>query len=74
MVPFPDYPPEFWATAAIAVLLIGIAKGGFGGGPGLLATPLMALTIPVSEAAALLLPLLKSYRGSLLDPSLSQGV
>jgi uncharacterized protein len=40
------------------VMLIGIAKAGFGAGVGVLATPLMALTIPVAEAAALLLPLL----------------
>lgn len=55
---FPDYPPEFWIAASIAVILVGIAKAGFGGGPGLLATPLIALTIPVADAAALLLPLL----------------
>ena len=54
----PDYPPEFWITAAIAIVFVGIAKAGFGGGVGVLATPLMALTIPVTDAAALLLPLL----------------
>ena len=54
----PDYPPEFWIAASIAVILVGIAKAGFGGGPGLLATPLIALTIGVADAAALLLPLL----------------
>jgi uncharacterized membrane protein YfcA len=37
---------------------VGIAKAGFGGGAGIVATPLLALTIPVPEAAALLLPLL----------------
>ena len=41
-----------------AILLVGIAKAGFGGGVGVIATPLVALTIPVSEAAALMLPLL----------------
>lgn len=35
-----------------------MGKSGFGGGLGLLAVPLMALTIPPVEAAALLLPLL----------------
>ena len=54
----PAYPPEFWVAASLAVILIGIAKAGFGGGPGMLATPLIALTIPVADAAALLLPLL----------------
>ena len=54
----PDYSTTFWVTAVLAVILVGIAKAGFGGGAGLIATPLLALTIPVTEAAALLLPLL----------------
>ncbi|MCA9970216.1 MAG: sulfite exporter TauE/SafE family protein [Anaerolineales bacterium] len=54
----PDYPALFWVTAVAAVLLVGIAKAGFGGGVGVIATPLMALTIPVADAAALLLPIL----------------
>ena len=37
---------------------MGISKAGFGTGVGVIATPLMALTIPVADAAALLLPLL----------------
>jgi uncharacterized membrane protein YfcA len=54
----PEYPPEFWITAVIAVIMLGIAKAGFGGGVAVIATPLMALTISVTDAAALLLPLL----------------
>lgn len=54
----PAYPPGFWFAAAAAVILLGIAKAGFGGGAGVIGTPLMALTIPVGEAVALLLPLL----------------
>ncbi len=54
----PDYPTAFWVTAVIAIVMVGIAKAGFGGGVGILATPLMALTISVPDAAALLLPLL----------------
>ena len=54
----PDYPQYFWITAVTAVILVGIAKAGFGGGIGVIATPLLALTLPVAEAAALLLPLL----------------
>lgn len=54
----PDYPTLFWVTAVLAVILIGLSKAGFGGGVGAIATPLMALTIPVSDAAAILLPLL----------------
>jgi hypothetical protein len=54
----PDYPTAFWISAVAAVLLVGIAKAGFGGGGGVIATPLMSLTIPPAEAAALLLILL----------------
>ncbi len=54
----PDYPLSFWMLAAISVVFVGIAKAGFGGGIGILATPLMALVIPVTDAAAILLPLL----------------
>jgi uncharacterized membrane protein YfcA len=58
MLSLPQYPNYFWLTAVIAILVIGISKAGFGGGVGALATPLLALTIPVAEAAALMLPLL----------------
>ena len=54
----PVYPTAFWVCAVGAVLLIGIAKAGFGGGVGILAVPLLALTVPVADAVALLLPLL----------------
>jgi uncharacterized protein len=54
----PDYPASFWLVAIVAVLLIGIAKAGFAGGVGTLATPLVSLTIGVAQAAAILLPLL----------------
>lgn len=54
----PEYPPLFWLCASVAVVMIGIAKAGFGGGVGVIGTPLMALTIPVGDAVALLLPLL----------------
>lgn len=55
---FPDYPTTFWVLAVLSVVFVGIAKAGFGGGVGVVATPLMALTIPVADAAAILLPLL----------------
>lgn len=42
----------------MAVIILGMDKAGFGGGIGFVATPLMALTISVPDAAALLLPLL----------------
>ena len=48
----------FWAAAIPAVLLAGISKGGFGGGLGFAATPLIALAAGPAEAAAIMLPLL----------------
>jgi len=49
--------PWFWALAIPAVALTGISKGGLGGGAAV-ATPLMALTIPPAQAAAIMLPVL----------------
>jgi uncharacterized membrane protein YfcA len=57
-VNLPEYSAAFWVTAVFAITLIGVSKAGFGGGVGAIATPLLALTIPVADAAALLLPLL----------------
>jgi uncharacterized protein len=50
--------PFFYAVAVPAVLLMGLAKSGFLGGFGALAVPLMALAVPVPQAAAVMLPLL----------------
>lgn len=84
-----SHPLEFWLFAGLAVLLIGVAKAGFGSGIGVAATPLLALVLPVVEAAALLLPLLlvadvfavRHYRGTfdrsnlwLLLPSAAVGI
>ena len=49
--------PLFLATAFAAVLLVGLAKGGFSG-IGMAATPLLALTMPPLQALAILLPIL----------------
>ena len=49
--------PAFLAAAFIAVLLVGLAKGGFSG-IGMAATPLLALTMPPLQALAILLPIL----------------
>lgn len=48
----------FYAAAIPAILLVGISKGGFGSGAGMFATPLIALTLPIPQAAAILLPIL----------------
>jgi len=50
--------PWFYAVAVPAVLLTGISKGGFGGGLGVLAVPLLSLQVPPLQAAAILLPIL----------------
>lgn len=50
--------PVFYAWAIPAVLLIGLAKSGFLSGFGAVATPLMAMAVPVPQAAAIMLPLL----------------
>jgi uncharacterized protein len=50
--------PFFYLVAIPAILLMGISKGGFGSGAGLFATPLMALAVPIPQAAAILLPIL----------------
>lgn len=50
--------PWFYAVAVPAVLLTGLSKSGFATGFGSLATPMMALTLPAPQAAAIMLPLL----------------
>jgi uncharacterized membrane protein YfcA len=50
--------PETYTVAALAIILVGISKAGFGGGTGILATPLLAMVFPASEAIGILLPLL----------------
>lgn len=50
--------PWFYAVGVPAVLLMGLSKTGFGAGFGALAVPLMALAVPVPQAAAIMLPLL----------------
>lgn len=50
--------PWFYVVAVPAVLLMGLAKSGFLMGFGALATPMLALTLPVPQAAAVMMPLL----------------
>lgn len=49
--------PFALTMAVLAVVIVGMAKGGFSG-LGVLGTPLLALAMPASTAAALLLPVL----------------
>jgi len=63
--------PWFYVLAVPVVLLVGISKGGFGGGAGLVAVPALSLVMPLPRAAAILLPILcvmdlfavSAYRG-----------
>lgn len=48
----------FYLVAIPAVLLLGISKSGFGSGFGSLAVPMMALSVTVPQAAAILMPVL----------------
>jgi uncharacterized membrane protein YfcA len=50
--------PWFYAVAIPAVIIVGLAKGGFGGGVSILGVPLMALVVPPLEAAAIMLPIM----------------
>ena len=50
--------PWFYAVAIPAVLLVGLSKGGFAGGLGILGVPLMALAVSPLQAAGILLPIL----------------
>ena len=64
--------PFFYAVAIPAVLVMGVSKGGFGSGLGIMATPMVALAVPTPQAAAIMLPILlvmdvtglAAYRGT----------
>jgi uncharacterized membrane protein YfcA len=51
-------PALYLAAIVAAVLLTGFSKGGFGGGLGVLATPLMMQVLPANVALAMMLPIL----------------
>jgi uncharacterized membrane protein YfcA len=48
----------FFSVAIPAVLFAAVSKGGFGGGAGFVASPLLALVLEPAQAVALMLPLL----------------
>jgi uncharacterized protein len=50
--------PWFYVVGVPAVLLYGISKGGFGGAISIVSVPMMALMMPPTQAAAILLPIL----------------
>jgi uncharacterized membrane protein YfcA len=61
--------PLFYLCAIPAVLLYGIAKGGFGGNIAILSVPLMALVMSPQQAAAILLPILIAGTGRIFASS-----
>ncbi|MEZ5909223.1 MAG: sulfite exporter TauE/SafE family protein [Hyphomicrobiaceae bacterium] len=50
--------PWFYAAAIPAILLVGMAKGGFGGPIALLGVPLISLVVSPVQAAGIMLPIL----------------
>ncbi len=50
--------PFFYLCAIPAVLIFGMAKGGFGGGISIISVPLISLAVSPVQAAAILLPIL----------------
>ncbi len=50
--------PFFYLCAVPAILIFGMAKGGFGGGIAVISVPLLSLAMPPVQAAAIMLPLL----------------
>lgn len=50
--------PLFYLVAIPAVLIVGISKGGMGGGLGMVAVPMMSMAVPPFQAAAIMLPIL----------------
>ena len=50
--------PLFYIMAVPALLIVGISKGGFGGGLGMLAVPMLSLAVSPVIAASIMLPIL----------------
>mgnify|MGYP000185498637 CR=1 FL=1 len=50
--------PVFYAVAIPALMLVGISKGGFGSGIGIVAAPAISLVVPPLTAIGIMLPLL----------------
>lgn len=51
-------PAMYYFCVGLGVLIIGIAKAGFGGGIGILAVPLMAMVMPTQQMIGVMLPVL----------------
>ncbi|HAI10330.1 MAG TPA: hypothetical protein DCM28_01410 [Phycisphaerales bacterium] len=57
-IPVDVDPTMYYLCVGLGVLIIGIAKAGFGGGIGILAVPLIAVVMPVEQMIGLMLPVL----------------
>ena len=71
--------PTFLTATVIAVILVGLSKGGLGGAMGFVGVPMMALVMSPVQAAAILLPILVlmdivslwTWRGNYHRPTLT---
>jgi hypothetical protein len=52
------YSAAFYVAATFGILLTGVFKGGFGGGPGGIAVALMSMFVAPADAAGIVLPIL----------------
>jgi uncharacterized membrane protein YfcA len=50
--------PLFYILVAVAAIIIGLAKGGFGGSLGVLVAPILLIVMPATDAVGVALPLL----------------
>jgi uncharacterized protein len=50
--------PWFYVAAVPAILLTSVAKGAFGVGLGILAVPIIAMTLPIRQTTGILLPIM----------------
>lgn len=71
--------PSFLTATVLAVILVGLSKGGLGGAMGFVGVPMMALVMSPVQAAAILLPILVlmdivslwTWRGNYHRPTLT---
>lgn len=63
-----DLDITFFAVAIPAILFVGLSKGGFGGGAGFVAAPLLTLILEPAQAIGLLLPLMMLMDVTALRP------
>jgi uncharacterized membrane protein YfcA len=78
-MPLQFHDPSFLLATLLAVVLVGLSKGGLGGAMGFVGVPLMSLVMSPVQAAAILLPILVlmdivslwTWRGNYHRPTLA---